>query len=234
MRHFALVAATTAEIKRTIDYLKEDFQEIDTGVFVKGELKISVVITGVGLVQTSFRLTRFLGNRTTLDGLIQAGIGGVYAHRFALGEVVEIIQEQFGDIGAEDNQQTFVDIAELGFQERNEPPFEAGVLHQKNNLADIFSPIKQLKKAVGNSVNKVNGHTDNIARLLKKYPAIEVESMEGAAFFYVCRQFELPFLQVRAISNDVEARNRAAWQIGLAVKNLNTVLIDSLSHLLAT
>ncbi|RYY32368.1 MAG: futalosine hydrolase, partial [Sphingobacteriaceae bacterium] len=51
---------------------------------------------------------------------------------------------------------------------------------------------------------------------------VQLESMEGAAFFYACRQMDLPCVQIRAVSNYIEKRNRDAWKIGLAVKNLNT------------
>jgi futalosine hydrolase len=33
-------------------------------------------------------------------------------------------------------------------------------------------------------------------------------------------------MQIRAVSNYVEKRNRDAWQIGLAIKNLNIFAID--------
>jgi futalosine hydrolase len=50
--------------------------------------------------------------------------------------------------------------------------------------------------------------------------------MEGAALHYVCLQMNRPFLQIRAISNYVTPRNRAAWKIGEAVMALNAQLID--------
>jgi futalosine hydrolase len=55
--------------------------------------------------------------------------------------------------------------------------------------------------------------------------------MEGAAFFYACREAGVPCLQIRAVSNYVEKRNRDAWQIGLAVKNLNTFAVELLERL---
>jgi len=48
--------------------------------------------------------------------------------------------------------------------------------------------------------------------------------MEGAAFFYVCQLQKIPHIQIRSISNYVEPRNRANWNISLAIKNLNEVL----------
>ncbi|MNH40683.1 Futalosine hydrolase [compost metagenome] len=63
----------------------------------------------------------------------------------------------------------------------------------------------------------------SIAKALKLFPA-EVESMEGAAFFYVCLSEGVKCVQLRSISNYVERRNRESWNIPLAIKNLNAEL----------
>jgi len=36
----------------------------------------------------------------------------------------------------------------------------------------------------------------------------------------------VPCMQIRAVSNYVEKRNLDAWQIGLAIKNLNTFALE--------
>ncbi len=54
--------------------------------------------------------------------------------------------------------------------------------------------------------------------------------MEGAAFFYACREAQVHYVQIRAVSNYVEKRNRDAWQIGLAIKNLNTFAAELLAR----
>ncbi|MEM9847875.1 MAG: hypothetical protein AAF847_08290 [Bacteroidota bacterium] len=77
------------------------------------------------------------------------------------------------------------------------------------------------------TVNKVHGYEPSIEQITSKYP-VQVESMEGAAFFYAALVSETPFLQIRAISNYVEARNRDNWKLGLAIDNLNEVLVEIL------
>src|SRR5690606_23292382 len=57
-----------------------------------------------------------------------------------------------------------------------------------------------------------------------KFPHVALESMEGAAVFYACAQEELPCIQVRAISNYVEQRDKSSWKIDLAITNLNNWL----------
>jgi futalosine hydrolase len=71
----------------------------------------------------------------------------------------------------------------------------------------------------------VQGATQNIENWLKNADA-DIESMEGAACFYVCLLEKIPFLEVRSISNYVEPRNRANWNLPLAIQNLNQVLVE--------
>jgi futalosine hydrolase len=62
----------------------------------------------------------------------------------------------------------------------------------------------------------------------KKFDA-DIETMEGAAFFYSCLQLKIPFLQIRAISNFVEPRDKSKWNIPLALENLSTEIFDFLN-----
>jgi futalosine hydrolase len=48
--------------------------------------------------------------------------------------------------------------------------------------------------------------------------------MEGAAFHFVCLREEIPFMQIRVVSNYVEPRNKNSWNIPLAIANLNDFL----------
>jgi futalosine hydrolase len=75
------------------------------------------------------------------------------------------------------------------------------------------------KKVHGITVNTVHGDEDSIDKISTAFKA-EVETMEGAAFFYACRMMDVPCIQLRAISNYVERRNKAAWKLGLAINQL--------------
>ncbi|MCB0705698.1 MAG: hypothetical protein KDC34_10330, partial [Saprospiraceae bacterium] len=80
------------------------------------------------------------------------------------------------------------------------------------------------------SVQKVHGSEASIRRIREKYDP-DLESMEGAACFYVCMLEGVPFLQIRAISNYVEPRNRDNWEIGLAIDKLNEILVGFFASL---
>jgi futalosine hydrolase len=47
---------------------------------------------------------------------------------------------------------------------------------------------------------------------------------------YACLIHHVPFAEVRAVSNVVETRNRAAWKLTEAIGNLNAVALDIIDH----
>jgi futalosine hydrolase len=79
--------------------------------------------------------------------------------------------------------------------------------------------LSSLPVVDGITVNTVHGDTRSIARTIARY-APQVESMEGAAFMYASLINDVPFAQVRAVSNVVERRNRAAWRVLDAIDRL--------------
>ncbi|HSN50370.1 MAG TPA: hypothetical protein VLR52_03985, partial [Bacteroidales bacterium] len=59
----------------------------------------------------------------------------------------------------------------------------------------------------------------------------DIESMEGAAFFYACFMENVRCMQIRSISNRVEERDKSRWNLDLAFKNLNKTLLNLLNEL---
>ncbi|MEO6833451.1 MAG: futalosine hydrolase [Chitinophagaceae bacterium] len=207
-----LVAATRAEIEPTILWLEK--------AQANSRFEVEVLITGVGMTATCFSLCKKL-LKNKYDFVLGAGIGGAFSENIALGECVIVAQEAFGDLGAEDHER-FIDVQEMGFQSADEFPFEDGWL--RNDFKQNPFDINGLKKVFAISVNTVSGCANTIQNRIEKYVP-DIESMEGAALHFVCLQLDIPFLQVRAISNYVTPRNRDAWEIGKAVKALNVLLI---------
>jgi futalosine hydrolase len=90
--------------------------------------------------------------------------------------------------------------------------------------------IDRLPAVSGITVNTVHGNERTIADVSRRFHP-QVESMEGAAFMYGCLINEVPFAQVRAVSNMVERRNRDAWRMGDAIRNLGTAALTILDTL---
>lgn len=202
-----IVAATEAEIATTLAHFN-----LTTNNFIEAE-KFDILITGVGMVATAFALGQQLSNKYSL--VLNVGIAGSFNRDIAPGELVNITQDIFAELGAEDHE-NFITLPQLGFGE--------------NIFSSTTNTDLSLRAVKGITVNKVHGNAQSIEKTVALYQP-QTESMEGAAVFYACNQFNIPALQVRSISNYVEPRNRENWQIGLAVKNLNDWLIEFLGKL---
>lgn len=179
----------------------------------------TVLITGVGMVSTAFALGSHLATHR-YDLAINLGIAGSFERSIALGDVVEITQDTFTEMGAEDDEQ-FITLDSLGFGKTT--------YVTTARLSD-YNTAQKVQQTIGATVNMVHGAEYSITSLLHRITP-QIESMEGAAFFYACQQAGVPALQIRAVSNYVEKRNRKAWKIGLAVKNLNTFAANLLQDL---
>ncbi|MEO6499853.1 MAG: futalosine hydrolase [Mucilaginibacter sp.] len=218
-----IVAATAPEIAPLISDLRFTIYDCDQGANISAEKKsvldkadIETLITGAGMVATAFALGRQF-SKHQYNLAINLGICGSFDRTIALGEVLEITEDTFAELGAEDGE-NFIPISQLGFGEET---FTSSY-SLPGNL--------NINKAGAITVNKAHGNTASIKKTSDRINA-QLESMEGAAFFYACRQMNVPCLQIRAVSNYVEKRNREAWQIGLAIKNLNNFAAELLSAL---
>ena len=218
-----IVAATAPEIDKLTSDLRFADLDCDQGTHITPELKaaynshdISTLITGAGMVATAFAMGKYLA-QNQYDLAINLGIAGSFDRGLALGDVVEITEDTLAELGAEDDED-FITIDKLGFGE--------STFRSTYQLPETFG----LKKANAITVNTVHGNDASIKKL-SGYIDAQIENMEGAAFFYACKQVGIPSLQIRAVSNYVEKRNRDAWQIGLAIKNLNTFASKFLTEL---
>ncbi len=220
-----IVSATPFEIAPLLSWLEGGFKKIDTSHFVKNNLEVGALVTGVGMALTGVVLGRKLAGHS-FDLALNAGVAGAFDQSLQIGEVLNVVSEQFGDLGVEEADGSFTDAHQLGLIEPHHPPFLDGKLLNAKGAEFDFLP-----KVSGLTVNKAHGFLPSIEAIRAKYD-VQVESMEGAAFFLACLLADLPFLEIRAISNYVEPRNPDNWQLGLAIKNLNETLIHLLSSLL--
>ena len=202
-----IVAATEAEIAPMLAYFN-----LGSNSFIESE-KFDSVITGVGMVATAFALGQRLSKNYNL--VLNVGIAGSFDKNIPLGALVNIVQDTFAELGAENNDD-FISLPELGFGE--------------NSFQNNASTATGLPNVNGITVNKVHGNAQSIRNTVKRYRP-QTESMEGAAVFYACQNLNIPALQIRSISNYVAPRSRENWEIGLAVKNLNDWLIAFLEKL---
>jgi futalosine hydrolase len=215
-----IVAATFSEIRPFVEHFKMEVVQSNLYYLKTSDTELHCLVTGAGIVATTYALTVHLSEKK-YDLVINAGIAGSFNDRYPIGTVVEVVNETLGDFGA-DNNGVFITAMEAGFQNANEFPFENGFL-KNPGLGDLF---RQLPKVCGVTVNTTSGSASRMEAIQSKFNP-DIESMEGAAFFYVCRKHLVNFTQIRAISNKVEPRNKKNWDISLAISNLNSTLINT-------
>lgn len=210
-----LTSATLFEIEPTINWLRARAETEAGNVLNFNSVSVEVLFTGVGLTAVGYALGNRFGGGELPTLAIQAGVGGAIDRSIPLTEVVRISSERFGDLGAEDKDGRHLSLGEIGLPPG--PPFnQNGVIIAPAGVASL--PFREV---AGISVNQVTGSAGSIARLVKRFPEAQVESMEGTAFFYACLRNGVEPLQLRAISNYVEPRNRDNWKMKEAIAALN-------------
>lgn len=218
-----LAAATEAEIAPLKEYMETHWSKRSQHTYEHDNTIVTICISGVGMTATAYNITKALLTRHH-DFAMQAGIGGSFDRDIPLGEVVFVTGEQYGDMGAEDHEK-HLDIFDMGLIQKNVYPFSGSVLQCPQTAVHEKITLQQVS---GLTVNMVSGKESTISRLVQRYNC-RVESMEGAAFHYVCLAEHVPFAQIRAVSNYIEPRDKTKWQMGLAIHNLNNWLIKFLN-----
>jgi futalosine hydrolase len=178
---------------------------------------IHFLVTGVGMVNTCFALTQYLLENEPPQLILNLGIAGSFHSVHAIGDVVQVVADRFSELGAEDRN-SFLPADKMGLVRSDEITFNTDIR------------VEALNSASGITVNTVHGSEASIERIRGLFNP-DIESMEGAAVAYVAKKFKLPWIQLRAISNRVEARNREAWDIPVALKNLSSTAIKILPEL---
>jgi futalosine hydrolase len=219
MKKILVLSATQMEIQPFLNFLQQQAKLKHNLLFGQNGYEFDVVVSGVGMVNTAYQLGKSFAKKQYHTAL-NVGIAGSYDRRILRGEVVEIISEQYGDLGVEELDGSFTDVFEMDLVDGTKKPFVKGKLLNIKPLS-----YKNLKQVKGLTVNKVHGNRESIELTYKKYKP-EVETMESAAFFQACLTEGVPFVAIRAISNYVEPRNKDNWKMKEAIENLNNVMIE--------
>jgi futalosine hydrolase len=186
-----------------------------------GKFEIIPLVTGVGAISTLWTMKQWIMDNGKPDLAINAGIAGSYSDKFPKGDVVMPVTDCFADMGIEDGG-NFLTLSEAGLMGADEFPFKNGFLHADNEYTDKIKAFLKPVRAI--TVNSATGSETTKGILLEKFNP-DIETMEGATFFYLCSREKIPFLALRAISNMVERRNKNNWDIDLALNNLSEKLI---------
>ncbi|MER5729183.1 futalosine hydrolase [Streptomyces sp. NPDC002138] len=184
-------------------------------------LALDVLVGGVGpaaaAAATATALATSLAGAPGPDGprpyglVVSAGIGGGFQPAAAVGSLVVADALVAADLGAE-TPDGFLDVRELGFGHTvHLPPAELAALAAEVTGA-LLAPVL--------TVSTVTGTAEGAARLAARHPLAGAEAMEGFGVAEAAAAHGLPVLEIRAVSNAVGPRDRAAWRIGEALDAL--------------
>ena len=185
---------------------------------------MDVLITGAGIASTLYHLQKRI-HQIDYDLIVQAGIAGSFSNELQPGETVVVKLDTFGDLGIDEDQQ-FHSLFNKDLADKDAFPFSDGWLMNSSELINSL-PCKKVKAITVNNVTNSVIINQNRVSVFNA----DIETMEGAALHYVCLQENIPFLQLRTISNQVGIRDKAQWNLSGSVANLNTALHKLFSQL---
>lgn len=188
-----------------------------------GTGRATVVAVGVGPASAAAGTARLLtlaeAAGTGYPAVISAGIGGGFPGRAEVGALVLATRSVAADLGAE-SPQRFLPLDELGF----------GAVSITTDLAlsgKLRAALPQAVTGAVLTVNTVTGTGRTARELLDRHPDAVAEAMEGYGVAVAAAQAGVPFAELRAVSNPVGPRDRAAWRLADAFAAL-TVAAGSL------
>lgn len=205
----------------------EDFRRIssqgsipeNTLIPLKGPFDGSCAcIVGVGILNFSLGLSQILSDcrqrNVNVSVVINLGICGAYPNKnLDLLDVVRVDQDLLGDFGCEEADGSFTSWTEK---------FAASPLESSSK--SIYDVICGLHPVAGATVNCCTG-TEHTARARGQELDCDVESMEGAACFFVCKKFDVPVFQIRAVSNIASTRDKSLWKVDEALEKLRELFV---------
>lgn len=177
---------------------------------------VEVAAVGVGPAAAAAGTARLLAlaeaGGTPYRAVVCAGIGGGFAGRVPVGGLVLATRCVAADLGA-DSPDGFLGLDALGFG-------TASLACDPALVAALGTALPDAVAGEVLTVSTVTGTAEGTARIAARHPDAVAEAMEGYGAACAAAGAGVPFAELRAISNVVGPRDRAAWRIGAALEAL--------------
>ena len=172
--------------------------------------RITVLAVGVGPAAAAAATATALAG-TRYDLVVSAGIAGGFQPEAPVGSLVVADEITVADLGAE-TADGFLPVTELGFGTVTHRPPAA--------LVRALATASGARTGTVLTVSTVTGTAARAAELRARHPRALAEAMEGFGVAEAAVARGVPVLELRAVSNPVGPRDRAAWRIGDALAAL--------------
>ena len=179
--------------------------------------------TGIGAVNAAQALTCQI-ERQIPELVIQFGIGGAYVPTgLPIRSVVLATEEVYGDVGVV-TPEGWRPADEIGIPlVHGDPPY-FNRFPLDSQLVSTAAEICGARCGVFVTVSQCSGVQAVGDALHARFDGV-CENMEGAAAAHICKLYDIPFLEIRGISNLVEDRQPARWDIPGAANAAQSSLI---------
>jgi futalosine hydrolase len=220
-----LVAATRFEITPLLaKFGVAKLTPGETTTFHVNGHQVDVLVTGVGMVATAYHLGRQL-DCASYGMAVNAGIAGSFNAGILPGTVVQVTEDVFADLGAE-SPGGFLTLTGMNLAHPDDPPFSGGKvkpLYMTDMAASLTGILQTIPGVAALTTNTIRTTPESLA-WLRDIARADIETMEGAAFFYACRLSGVPCLQIRAVSNAAGEADHGKWETSLAIRRLSEFL----------
>lgn len=187
-----------------------------------------LAVTGIGPVNAALRLARLLAIAGPIAGVINLGVAGSFdTARAPLCSVVMATREVWPEYGLA--LAGGVDSRGLGFPLRDHetsPVWNTLDLDPADALRTMGLGLPSAA-ITGTSITVagVSGTPERATQLAERHNAL-TENMEGFALALACRDLDIPFAEVRTISNRVGVRPPVDWNLDGALTALGAAARD--------
>lgn len=183
-------------------------------------LKITFLVSGIGIFQSTLSLQKHLLTNK-VDGIIHAGIAGIYSKSTFFPKSYLVNRDIFADIGfySENTFTSFLNTKLLSYSDIVVEENYIGLNHRLH----IEHATSLTRNSCGNVVN------DAIFDYWKTYSPI-LETMEGAAVMQTAKLFSIHCLQIRTVSNIVGERRKEKWKMDDALELLSSDINRIIPH----
>jgi futalosine hydrolase len=180
--------------------------------------RIDVKLAGVGPISAGIQTAKAL-TADEYDLVINMGIAGGFTDKAEVGSLVIANEIVSADLGAE-SPEGFITLDELGF----------GASTRVKTDSDLVQILLEVMKEENISVqagniltlSTVTGTAETTSKLQQREPGALAEAMEGYGVAMAAKEFVLPVLEIRSISNPIGPRDRSAWRIKDALVTLES------------
>ncbi|MEW2165824.1 futalosine hydrolase [Streptomyces sp. NPDC007084] len=178
---------------------------------------LDLLAAGVGpalaAASVSAALTAAAFGGTPYGLVVCAGVAGGFPPDAPVGSLVVADDIVAADLGAE-SPEGFLPVTELGFGTVSHRP--------PDSLVREAAAVTGARTGTVLTVSTVTGSAARAAELRARHPRALAEAMEGFGVAEAAAAHGVPVLEIRAVSNPVGPRDRAAWRIGDALAALTT------------